>query len=667
MIIPPTGRWQSTQNGDAFGSLIRSKNLSLDREGAAALARKAMVIYSHDDDAGFGTPIAMDTDGTYAYVLTADGHTFVIDLTAAFFSIVEASDTDAPTIGTDSDLVIFNDKPHASGGAKVNYLNAFGQGQTWHGTAPITDLSTSYPHPMCPRPRANTLLVADGNVLRQYSTGYSRDTANELTIPSAYIITCVRTVGSDIFIGTRHRYGGEARFFVWNGAGTATQREYGCGANWIYAMEPYQSSAAIVTSAGQLKWFNNGGFNVLASLPVYHTPYSWASAAAETSLVGKVASRGMRVAGDRLLINLDGSINNPSAVSPGQYLPDQPSGLWVFDPSAGLYHKAGYNHQSKLRLTISGLNSSYVGFATAHQAELGDAVLYTGSLTGPTSGQVYYAIPDSTTTLRLALTPQDAVAGRYVSITGSLSGNDRCTFDRYESAGHTAISGPGGLLAFGQNGIYPFYGSEVMFGGAALDETLAAKGVLMSLGMGRNVGSFVTPRISSNAIASSWQRIAAHFAPHALATDSTVVKYRTRRQAEKRSIRLTWTAANAFTVDTALYDFTSVQVGDEIEVIAGAGAGFTAHITAIDASTTAYAVTIDESLAVEAGDLSIAFADNWTKLATFSTDSDDNASGYGDTAIGANDAWIQFKVEMRGVKRDLSMIQLASKELKKLA
>lgn len=662
--LPSNSTWQSSQKGDAFGSLVRSKNLSLDRQELASLAKKAMTLYSLDDDAGFGTPIVMETDGTYLYILTSDGHFFVVILTLNTFSIIEASGTDSPTLGMDSDLVIFNDKPHATGGDTLNYLNALGTGQTWHGTPPVTDLSTSFPHPMCLRERAGTLLVGDGNVLRQYSTAYVRDTDNELTIPANYIITCVRTSGSDIFVGTRHRYGGQARVFRWNGAGTANQGEYPVGADWVYSMEIYKTVLCIITSAGQIKQFNGGGFSELISLPVYYTPHLWTSTAAETSLIGKVASRGMRASGDMLYINLDGSVTSTDTNAPGKYLPEQPSGLWVLDPDAGLYHKAGYNHLSMIDNAVAALNSSYLSFATAHQAELGDPVLYVGSITGLTSGQTYYAIPDSATGLRLALTPQDAVAGKHLGLSGSIS-SARCYFNRYESMGATAISAPGGVCVFGRSGLNPFYGSEVVFGGAALDETLSAKGVLMSLGRGRNVASLVTPQIQSSKVQDTFQHIGLRFDPLSLATDSIVVKYRTRRKygLTTRPFTLTWTSTTTFTVDTTLYDFAAPSEGDEIEFIAGAGAGYTAHITDINTESTTYVVTIDEALPVTASDLAIAFADNWTRKVSLTKDSEQNAKGLATLDLGESSPWAQAKIEMRGANVALRVVQFMNNAL----
>jgi hypothetical protein len=330
----------------------------------------------------------------------------------------------------------------------------------------------------------------------------------------------------------------------------------------------------------------------------------------------------------------------------------------------GLYHKAGYNHLTKILNTITGLNSSYLSFATAHQASTGDPVLYVGSLTGITSGQTYYAVVETTTSIRLALTPQDAAAGKVLTITGTPT-TDKIYFDRYESMGATAISSAGGVCVFGKYALNSFYGSEVLFGGAALDATLTAKGVLMSLGAGRNVGSFVTPQIHSQKIQDTFSNIGLRFNPLQLASDSIIVKYRTRRKygLTTRPFTLTWTSTTTFTVDTTLYDFAAPSVGDEIEVIAGSGAGYTAHITAIDKTTNTYSVTLDEALPVTAADLAIAFADNWTRKTALTSSSEDNAKGVAMLDLGDASPWAQAKIELRGANAAIRLVQFMNNAL----
>lgn len=649
---PQNPQWLSAQNGERFGNLTRTKSISLDSQGKIELAKKAIALYGLADDAGFLPPTMIVTDGTYAYAGTSGGHVFVIDLTSNTFSIVEATGTNQPTSGDDSDMIIFNSKPHLSGGAKVGYLNALGQGQTWQNPSPITDLSTSYPHPLHQRKRAKTMLVGDGSTLRQYDTSYTRITANELVIPSEYIITCIRTAGLNVYVGTRNIYGADAKMFVWNGVGVGSQAEYGVGADWIYSMCEYESSVALVTSAGQILRFNGGGFDEIENFPVYYTPFSWESSSATSSLIGKVASRGLTTKGGRLYINMNGAVSSPSTVYPGMYLPNQPSGLWCYDRKVGLYHKAGYNYNSKLVLAPTEVSSSHIIFSTAHQAETGDATLYVGALTGLTSGQVYYVIKDSATSIQLALSPTDALAGNAVTFSGTIT-TDKFNFDRYESMGETSITSPGGICVFGKNYPNAFWGTEILFGGSAIDEAQNAESVIMSLGMGRNRGSFVLPKILSSEIKDTFNDIRAFVEHINLDTDKVVVKYRTKKKSGLPTPLFftgsaTWTTTTTFTVDTTKKDFKAVSIGDEIEVVEGAGAGYTAHITAIENSSSTYTVTIDEEMPVSSGSFDFV-ADNWTKLATFTRETSDVSSdGIAQQALGVPSKWIEIKVELRG-------------------
>lgn len=652
--ISQEGRFKVVQDGDKFGSIIRSKNLSLAKDGTVALNKNSIVLYSEEDDAGFGNPLAMETDGTIAYVLTV-GHLFRFRLNQLFLDPDEANATNQPATDEDSDMVLFNGTIVASGGDEVNYLSALGVGQGWNGTPPINDLDATMPHPLCVNNRAVTLLVGDGNVLRQYSTSYVRDTSNELTIPQEYIITVVRQRGTYIYVGTRHRYGGEAKVFLWNGSGLRNQAEYGVGCDWVYSMTELKSSIALVVSSGQILRFNGGGFDMLAAFPVYYTPYSWNSLADDDSLIGKVASRGMRADGDKLYINIDGSLNTTALVEPGTYIPEQPSGIWCLDPSAGLYHVAGYNYKTMLNLDISEVASNYLVFAEAHQAQTGDAFLMVGgNITGLTSQQVYYAIVDSPNTVKVATSKQNALNGEYLIISGTPD-TDRCYFNRYESMGQTSITQPGGMLVFGRTNPNAFYGSEILFGGATINEAQASKGVIMSLGLGRNQGYFVTAKIPTSEITNTYQKIVAMFEHLDLPTDFLTLKW---RKVKKTSLptplffsgAANWTSTTTFTVDTLLKPFGGVSVGDEIEIVEGAAGGYIAHITGINTDSTTYTVTIDEEMPVSSGQFDFV-VDNWQKLGSdINNETSPTAkdAGFSTKEVNTTATWIEIKVVMGG-------------------
>lgn len=652
--LPSTGLWKSAQNGDRFGDIIRSKNISLLRDGSVSLARKAMVLYSLAEDSGFGTPNAILADEQYVYVITT-GHFFVVDTTATTFSILEANATHQPTFGPWSDAVIFNGTIVASGDDSVSAI-AMGQGQAWPASAKITSLSDEAPHPLCVVEHINLLAVGDGNEVKTYDTDYSvQDT---LTLPAEYVVTGIRWRGDFLHIATRHIYGGDAKYFIWNGTGSRAQAGYTLkGVDWIYSLADFLSSMCFITSAGQLLRFNGGGFDELASLPVYYSEFSWKSDADTNSLIAKVASRGMDAVGTRLYINIDGSVSG----APGAYLPEQPSGLWCYEQDKGLYHVAGVNYETRYEATVTSLNSNYLSFAAAHQAETGDAIYCASapSITGVATGQTYFAIVDDGAgpkTMRLALSPADAVAGNYITLTGTPS-TDKFVFDRYESMGQNVIDGPGALCALTRARFPSFMGTDVLFGASALDESLTAKGVLLSLGEGRNRGYFVAPRMTAAGVLDTIQKVRAYFDRLNLITDRITVRYRNRKRFGPvpslfYSDSATWTSSTTFTVDTTQKDFKSAQVGDLVEVVKGAAAGYAGVITAIDASTSLYAVTIDTEVPVTAGSFDF-IVEDWKLLATFTNDSTNNALGYGENSLGKDSRWLECRIEMEG--RDISI------------
>jgi hypothetical protein len=673
--LPADSKWKVSQLGDLFGHVVRTKNMNFSKTGYASLARKAMTLFTYGvsldlsantDPAFQGTFLGAVTDSQYVYVLTA-AELFHGDITDNLFTLLEASSSTRPAIGFDSDIVMYNATPHISGGQYVAIFNTGGS-SSWD-SRPISGLSTLVPHPLCVFEGGNTLLVGNGNQVRQYNTSYVDDLTNRLALPSEHYVTCIRAIGSKIFVGTRNIFGGDAKLFVWNGAGTQAQAVYSVGADWVYSMCEYESSLAIVTSAGQIRRFSGGGFDDLANFPVYYTNYAWTSTNDNKYLVGKVASRGLQAAGNRLYINIDGSLNNSATIGVGKYLPDMPSGLWVFDPDVGLYHKSGVNFDSRLRLTPTAANSSYLTFSTAHQAKTGDPVLSNNvSLTGITSGQVYYAIVDSgasTTTCRLALSPEDAKQGRYITIGGTAS-TDAFVFDRYETLGTPYLSDgyAGGICVLGRARAKQFYATDVLFGAGKYDGSLY-RATLNSLGSGRNIGHLITPRIPSSQVTDSQKKLYAFIEPLIQDTDKIVIKY---RKASRSGLptppcfsgNATWTSTTTFTIDTSLKDFKSVLVGDEIEVIRGNGAGYTAHITAINTDTTTYAVTVDETMPVTNGDTFDFVVDNWTKSKVITNADENNLQGFSEIGVGQTSPWIQYKIEFRGRGTSLRQLQAVS-------
>jgi hypothetical protein len=673
--LPSTGFWRSTQNGDAFGEIVASKNIDLARDGVVRLARKGMGLFSYgpssdglaavdpgmqDNFLGGVTGVgngSTETNTSYAYWLSSTaGGCYVTRLDIFGTSTEQAPSSNSPSIGVDSDIVMFKGKPHVSGGAYLSDLNlGF---STWQARR-VTDLTVGVPHPLCVVEQLNSLAVGNGNAVRLYDSSYFL--TQTLVLPSEYYAVSMRWRQNNLYIGTRHVNGGEAKMFVWDGSGSIAQYGFGCGADWIYSLCEFQSRMTIVTSAGQVRSFNGGGFDEVANFPVYYSPFSWNTTKTLNYIYGRVANRGMVAVGSSLYVNIDGSINNAAGVAPGSYLPSQPSGLWEFTAKSGLWHKAGVNFGSRLRLAPTALNSSNLSFSTAHQAAIGDpVVIATSSLTGVTDGQVYYAVPGSATTLALALTPQDALAGRTVTMGGTVA-STVCILDRYETLGVNVVTNPGGIIPLGGTSLSPFYGTEVLYGAGLGDAGLGLSRVAVcSLGMGQNRGSLTTAKLRPADANEFFKKFYAFASALTLDTDQIILKYRTSERAGMPSplafsgTPASWTSATTFTVDSALKDVQNIQIGDELEIISGAAAGYTAHVTLIDSSSPTYAFTIDERMPVSSGTFDFV-ADNWTKYKPAFTRASfaELRSGVQASLDRVQGKWLQLKLELRG--RDIAL------------
>lgn len=162
---------------------------------------------------------------------------------------------------------------------------------------------------------------------------------------------------------------------------------------------------------------------------------------------------------------------------------------------------------------------------------------------------------------------------------------------------------------------------------------------------------FITPKIYSSQVQSSWASIWTRFKQLASSSDKIIVKYRTSDDFDlkdgyyQRRFAITWTAGNTFT--TTDTNFANVAVGNEVEIFVGKGSGRTVHITDISESAGTYTVTIDETLTSVSGTAQVRVA-NWTKLEAIN----DTNILEKETGIFDQGGWIQFKLELRQSARD---------------
>lgn len=648
IYLPPqeSRQWKQTNSGDVFGTLFSTRNIDFDQEGYLKLAKRSTAIVYNVSNFSAVTSISTSAlnESTYYIMTSGRPHTLAFNLSL--------TDIYAVTIGTGSlnyDIVPWQGVLYSSQNTSFSYYNGSG----WTGS--LGSLTTGKYHPLCVLESGNQLAIGDGNLVKLYDSSHSL--VATLTIPADFEVRWIRYNASNLYIGTKNIAGGNAVMFVWNGAGSSAQGAYPIDGTFIFSGCNYDSSIAIFTSRGQLMRFNGGGFSELANLPVYYTNYSWYG---NTPTSGKIINRGMASDGGIIYINIDGSLADNSI-----RLANQPSGLWIFDPKVGLYHKAGYataKTESRSIDDTTGINTTTnVITVSSYTAQTGTKVLYTASTSGEATGlspkEFYYIIRVSSTELKLALTYDDAIAGTAIDIS-SQGTTQVLYFHNDDDFGQVSSINAGALCLTSdydtnESATYrSMNGSRVLFGAIISDDTLSSSvNTLQTLTEGENRGNFVTQKIHSSAIKDVWKKIYSKLANLFEGNDKVIVKYRT---VDKNKFPVytfplakcvTWVDSTSFTTTS---DLSSVVVGDEVEVLSGSGAGYIAHITDIQEGATEWIITLDESVSVTANDKSYVFIQNWKKIGVANNETADSILG---ALCGAKSKWVQVKVELRGVSQ----------------
>lgn len=661
----PTQNDAWTIGKEGFADILHTRNMDFADPRIARVSRKPIVLYSKTEDSDFTTIVAIvaTSAGTAVthYFIASSGKVFSWDATTA--ALAKLSTTNAPSTGFDSDAVIFNGAVHASGGT----ILASYDGVNW--TQRLTGLATVYPRPLSVDTSQNYLAVGYQNTVKLYDTAYSLITT--LTIPANFVITGMRYKNGNHYIATRDIGGADARLFIWNGQGSAAQSDPSTHADWIYSLEEYDSSIVVLTSLGFLLRYNGGGFDELAHFPVAVIKNaSWSINAALSSLVGRCANRGMVASGKTLYINIDGGISSDEL---GEYLPTMPSGLWIYQPGVGLYHRGANNRTRRASNVPTDLTSNTFTFAAAHGLVTGDPIYPTSAtdLAGLTANRLYYAIVVSATTLKLALSRYDAKVGTAVAVTGNVAGNS-FIYDSFTSLGAVHCSGsffPGavGLLMVTQPP--SILGSEIMYCGNSTDTdgTTAVRSALMSFGASHNQGSITLSPRPAVQITDLFKKIVAQFDDFYLPDTKVLVKYRIfKRFGFPTQYRLasgglaSWVSDTVFTIDSTSKQMGGIAIGDEVDIIEGAGAGYTAHILSLDTSGPVWQVTLDESIpTIVAGHKSEVVFDNWIKIDTITTSSKDiSTNQLSESSLEKPGALVQLKIEMRGIRTGLRKMVL---------
>lgn len=174
-------------------------------------------------------------------------------------------------------------------------------------------------------------------------------------------------------------------------------------------------------------------------------------------------------------------------------------------------------------------------------------------------------------------------------------------------------------------------------------------------------GYFITQYIPTDAVSDFWDALWVkfhRFVQQSGNTPALIVKARGTRPmvsqlAQPLQKTVTWSNTTTFSVTLSSAD-ESIQVGDEVEILCGPNEGYCVHISAIvGAHGGAQTVTLDEAVGSGSGTSTARF-DRWKKLGVIT----DMTKTYQKLNVGIDSSFIQFKVELRGPTRLMSISDL---------
>lgn len=245
---------------------------------------------------------------------------------------------------------------------------------------------------------------------------------------------------------------------------------------------------------------------------------------------------------------------------------------------------------------------------------------------------------------------------------GRLYAKHSLTFGGTIDYGHQIVPGVGAIKAVNPESL-PATSAYLLAGGRAYETyTSAQNPAIWELDRVASTtarrGYFVTQYVPSNNITDLWDTVWLKLSAFRAASSQVIIKARgvnplldsTRRPIQKI---FTWASATTFTATLSAAD-DIVQIGDEIEVMAGKNAGVLAHITAISGTQgNLQTFTIDETVA-SISSTSLGRFDRWKKLGIIN----DTSKYAVPQNIGITSSFVQFKVELRGPATDFDVKSL---------
>lgn len=642
MKIPSNKQWTQDNSGDTFGILGETTNMAMDMNGRARLANKSVAIFDSREDNGFGIPLAINYFDSKYLVLTSND---IFDGNFPGNGFTDAGTGANPSFGFYSDAVVFNSLYTVSVTNTIYTLS----GTTW--TDRSASLTSGINHPL--EVFGTQLAVGNGNTVKLFTTSYTL--AQTLTLPTEYRVVTMRAVGNYLYIGTKNLNGSNAKIFVWNGDSSAYDYECEVGASWVFSMTPYLSTVAAITSQGQLGVVNGTTFEELAGLPVYYNPHARWTGSTGLTLNGKVFNRGMATIGGTIYINIEGEVDSG-------FMPEMKSGLWVYDPDVGLYHRAGATEDKYVEDSSLSRSGDVLTTSAAHKLKTGDAVVFdvVSGLTGVDHEVKYYVTVISATEIKLSQSRKAVKNGVFITLGGTPTAGDTLCYCQNNDYGTFSTTSGAVVPATYLETPHPNLTTEVLWGARMelIDGTTEYG--LFSFCDSYNIGQFATQRIYSDNIKQDWKELYNFIDGLFTESEEVVVKAQTKYEPKSLSLSGVWldtsTLNNASASDYSA--FMDIEEGYELVFIDGYGRGRTAHVVTKNTSSSTVSLVLDEAIGTTNG--SSTFYYTTYKKVGENLDSDKKVEELTKSLVSNSSSWVSIKVELRGHDLSISTMELSN-------
>jgi hypothetical protein len=650
-----TKKWSQTNNSDLFGNVYTTKNINFDDEGYLKLSGSPRAIQNEGIDADIdNSSFIAFKEGDY-YTQTWDDPFTFTDL-----STTPTKDTgaNAPGGGIGVGGVWFAGKFLVSTRTSVQFFTTGGTG--WADTNVSLSNTSQAQHPIVAFVSKASWAVANVNTVLLHSTISATPTlTTTLTIPADFYITSMVYFNQNLYIGTRHTQGGKAVMYVWNGSGTAAQGAFEIDSFIIHDIATFQSSIILLSSSGALYRFTGAGFDPLGYLPIFFTPYTLAD------------YQNINLYHNCLKTNDDVVYINFSYSTTTDVWLNQPAGIWCYDPNVGLYNKYCLGISNVVRsgdIATASVSVANDTITVPAAPITGTQCIYKSAsstvITGLKKRGLYYVIKVDATTIKLASTKANALAGTAIDLTGTGNASQSIVFFPETDYGQFISYRPMAILPMTQLGSNPEYAIDLIWSSELVNRSspdlLGYLGTISEAVDSR--GYFVSPKVFSLETTDHFNNFVVKYST-LTDNDKIIVKYRTTDDGLDRIISsdwdMTWTSSTTFT--TTETGWANAFVGDEVEVLQGAGSGLLAHITEIALNAGTYTITLDETFdQYTANDIGIAVFRNWTKFLTLTSA---DTEGFVEKQLGVAGKFIQIKVELRGKGVKIEEIKIDNKYL----